>query len=320
MPSIPERSHLTLLPPTIEEARAPYDANRQRDPFVMVDTATGETILATLGCSAFGVYWHLCKRSTDGKCWPSLDDIADATSLSRMHVTRMLSALETDGWIAREKRSNKHGLSTSTLYTILEKSRTYGCNIPVTCREPNTVRDVTRTRTKLDTNQNVGEPPLTPPHIESLFDEPTPEEPKPKREKPKRSNLPAYTEEFESFWSAYPKGHGSKVPSYSEWRKLSDEDRVLAVEALDAWKQSRRWREGFVRDAERYLKHRMFENPPEPEVLVSSNGYHKPDRPTKNGRVGYTREELLAQIAEGEGRERGRNEEGVVDVDGYVVR
>jgi biotin operon repressor len=134
----------------------------EREPFVMVPTVVGETILGTLGPSAFAVYWHLSKRSKDGVSWPSLDDIAESVSLSRMHVTRMVKALEADGWITREQRTNQYGMATSTLYRLTHKPCTNGCNIPVTSREHDTPFDVTRTRVKLDLNKIKETAPLPP--------------------------------------------------------------------------------------------------------------------------------------------------------------
>lgn len=121
-----------------DEDAIPYDAQhpKRSERFVIVDYEAGSTILGTHGASAFAVYWHLCSRANqERECWPSLDDIAEATCLSRMHVTRMLKVLEEGEWIARHQRTNRFGRATSTLYEILEKPRTDACNIPVTSRE-----------------------------------------------------------------------------------------------------------------------------------------------------------------------------------------
>ena len=151
--------HLRLLR---DEDAPTYDADpptvRAREPFVMVSVSVGETILGTLGPAAFAVYWHLAKRSKDGKCWPSLDDIAEATMLSRKHVTRMLDALERDGWIYRERRSNAFGMATSTLYTLVEKPRTDGCDMTETRPGHDTASNVTRTRVKPELNKKETSP------------------------------------------------------------------------------------------------------------------------------------------------------------------
>lgn len=219
---------------------------------VMVTADVGRTILGTLGPSAFAVYWHLTMRSKDGQCWPSLDDIADGTTLSRMHVTRMLNALEEGGWITRQKRTNEFGFSTSTLYTIIEKQRTDGCNIVVTSREHEGTVDVTRTSSELVVNKNV---------VNTLA-------PSPKTESRKRT---AYTDEFETFWVGYPRGHGTKGKAFAEWQKLTAEDRQAAIVGLDAWKSSRRWQEGFIKDADGYLKWRFWDNPPESSRPASTS-------------------------------------------------
>jgi len=132
-----------------------YDGEPNRRPFVMTDQESGRTILATLGGACFGVYWTLQRHADKaGTCWPSLDTLADANHLSRMHVTRCLTKLEEGGWITRTKRATTRGLSTSTLYTVSANPSKSGCNTRRTSDEHASVVDVTRTRPKLDENQD----------------------------------------------------------------------------------------------------------------------------------------------------------------------
>jgi hypothetical protein len=84
------------------------------------------------------------------------------------------------------------------------------------------------------------------------------EKPEPK---PRRS---AYSEDFEAFWSDYPKGHGIKSEAFAEWRRLDDEQRRQARDALPAFRSGERWQRGFILDAQRFLKKLAFESPPEP--------------------------------------------------------
>ena len=161
-----ERAYATTNRPNLrlvsEEEQATYDGQPVKAPaFVMVDREAGETILATLGGTCFGIWWHLLRRSKDGKCWPSLDDIAEATSLSRMHVTRCLDKLEVGGWITRTKRANTYGLSTSTLYQINVKPRTDACNQPVTSREHAVNIEGPSMLHELEPNKNVRKGPPT---------------------------------------------------------------------------------------------------------------------------------------------------------------
>lgn len=144
-----------------EEAPA-YDGQRKSASFVMIPTDVGTTIMGTLGVSAFGVYWHLARRAKDGKCWPSLDDIAEGTMLSRKHVTRMLDALEEGGWVIRTRRTNNFKMATSTMYELPHLSRTYGCDITETSLGHDTPRNVTVTRSITRVEPDYREPPLSP--------------------------------------------------------------------------------------------------------------------------------------------------------------
>ena len=77
--------------------------------------------------------------------------------------------------------------------------------------------------------------------------------------KPKRNDYP---QDFQDFWIGYPKGHGTKKLAYDEWKKLDGPERLAATDGLKKWKGSKRWADWYIRDAERFLKHRMWENPP----------------------------------------------------------
>jgi DNA-binding MarR family transcriptional regulator len=211
--------------------------------FTMMSNEVGETILCDLGASAFGVYWHLAKRSKNGQCWPSLDDIADATKMSRKNVTRMLDILENEGWITRTKRSNAYGMQRSTLYTLVEKPRTYACDRDGTEPGQGDVENVTRTIRKQDGEQ----------------------EPKRERQKNTRSTAqkPAieYTEAFEQFWRAYPSGRGNKFPSFKHWQRMSAADRDAAQLAIPKWKAA--WGDvQFIPYCEKWLGERRWENDP----------------------------------------------------------
>lgn len=82
-----------------------------------------------------------------------------------------------------------------------------------------------------------------------------------------------YTAEFEEFWTLYPKGRGDKKPTFDQWRRLSPEDRVAALEGLRVWLESDRWARGIIIAAERFLSKRRWESdPPPPDVEVSPNG------------------------------------------------
>lgn len=82
-----------------------------------------------------------------------------------------------------------------------------------------------------------------------------------------------YTDEFNAFWAAYPKGHGVKKIAFEEWQKIApDKDMVEEIRSgLEAWKACDRWQRGYIRDAERFLKHHMWESDPPADDVKTSN-------------------------------------------------
>lgn len=92
----------------------------------------------------------------------------------------------------------------------------------------------------------------------------------PNAETPKNGRAaPIYTEDFLAFWTAYPKGHGNKQTAFTVWQQLkpNPETQAEILAGVDRWKQSRKWKDKFVRDAERFLKLRMWEDEVEPVPL-----------------------------------------------------
>lgn len=63
------------------------------------------------------------------------------------------------------------------------------------------------------------------------------------------------TTRFDRFWEAYPKRIGKKAARLV-WDRIAPDEAltVLICTAVDRAKASRRWREGFIVDPERYLK------------------------------------------------------------------
>jgi len=233
---IPVPRHLRIVG---DEDVPSYDGKPIRPPFVMTDQETGSTILATLGGACFGIYWTLQRHADkSGTCWPSLDTIADANHLSRMHVTRCLAKLEATGWITRSKRATMRGLSTSTLYTVFSSPSTDGCNTRRTSDEHASVVDVTRTRPKLDENQT---PPL-PPRGET--------------------DALTYGEDFLAFWAVYPSKTG-KGAAYKAWQKLRPSKALQSqmIDAVTSQRSSVKW----TKDGGQYI--------PNPATWINAGGW-----------------------------------------------
>jgi len=83
-----------------------------------------------------------------------------------------------------------------------------------------------------------------------------------KKEKIKKDTKETHNS-FDSFWSSYPKKVGKKN-ALAQWSKISEEERQAVLLDLPKRKSDDKWINGFVKDPERYLKHRQWED----EIIV----------------------------------------------------
>lgn len=74
-----------------------------------------------------------------------------------------------------------------------------------------------------------------------------------------KDNKDIYTSEFESFWKEYPKKSG-KVKAYTYWKQLSSEECLKVMEDIPLRMSDDKWKNGFIKDPERYLKYRQWED------------------------------------------------------------
>lgn len=84
----------------------------------------------------------------------------------------------------------------------------------------------------------------------------------------------SYPDDFEVFWNAYPKGHGSKKQTYAQWRKYapSAETQRDILNGLALWKASDQWQRGYVKAAERWLRDFGWTDTPPEQPRASPNG------------------------------------------------
>ena len=66
-----------------------------------------------------------------------------------------------------------------------------------------------------------------------------------------------YPTEFESFWTSYPKG--SKLQAFTEWSRLSKDERALAIQCAPRYKASCSAINRDLLDTVRFLKYRSWE-------------------------------------------------------------
>jgi hypothetical protein len=87
----------------------------------------------------------------------------------------------------------------------------------------------------------------------------------------KKADAPNYSNEFLTFWNQYPNGHGSKKVAFEVWQRLRPDDELQLdiMASLAKWNASEQWQQGYIKDAERFLRNRMWEvDPPPPKPLA----------------------------------------------------
>lgn len=200
--------------------------------------------------------------NAERECWPSIATICAESEYSKPHVIRLLNALEELGLIARERRF-VDGMKAATLYRLLADDQ---MSLTFTTMSTGETQDVN--------GRDLGGKPQR--HKQEPVEQESVELNTPSKSpaKPKKS-APNYTPEFEAFWRDYPKDHGVKSLAFKEWAQLSPEDRTAAHAALDAWKRSRKWQGGFIRECQRWLDYREWEQIPDP--AISRNGSMPPE-------------------------------------------
>lgn len=225
--------------------------DNRRHNFFIIDNEVLDLYGPHIGAIGVALYATLVRYAgTKTTCFPSHDTIASKIGVSRKTVvdyahrlagTDKATILQEAGLpplIAIHRRMRQGGGMTSHLYELL----------PVTKGDSHGVTSgVSGCNPRLHEEDTVQE-------------DPSPTETG-KRSSAKPTRQP-YPEDFEGFWKSYPKGHGVKKVAYAEWQKLDGPERLAAIEGLDVWRRSKRWADGYIRDAERYLKYRMWENPP----------------------------------------------------------
>jgi hypothetical protein len=208
----------------------------------VIDDAALDAVAATCGLAAMGLYAMLERRvNKDGRWVCTIGSLATACRQTERHVRDAAKSLEDAGFITRTTISGYGGMTIGVEWYLPKHLRTYRTEpTPEPGAEP--TPEPSRAHVKEISNSQV---------ITSNG-----HSPKPTR---KRTE---YSENFETFWRAYPSGHGTKSVAFVEWNKLDINEQIAAIETLPVFTASRRWKEGYIKDAERYLKYRQWESPP----------------------------------------------------------
>lgn len=144
----------------------------------------------------------------------------------------------------------------------------------------------------------------------------------PPRKRDEGSVRLTYSTAFESFWQAYPSGHGVKKAAYEHWKRIKPDDAMVEeiLAGVHGWLQSDRWRRGYVMDAQRWLKDRAWESVPPPQTALTVHQGGNTSRAAP-GKRGYTGDELLAMSRASPDDDPANSIFGdVIDVKGRMVR
>lgn len=165
----------------------------------------------------------------DKGCIASNEHIAKETGLSKQTVANCISEISSIGWI---KVNIKSGMRTSIEPLLTINTLTSQSNPPYSTEYTPLLPKVT---------------PLTSgSNIDNILDNSI-------------DNTNTYTREFDEFWKIYPKKNGKKN-AFSQWKKLIKQDRQKAVDDIPKRKLDDKWLGGYIKDPERYLKDRQFED------------------------------------------------------------
>lgn len=214
---VPLRPHLHEIR---DEDAPPYDGQYvQRGRHVTIlDDDVVDTILGTLGTTAFAIYVYLDRRcNAEGVCDPKVETIARDCRTSESTVHRQLALLEEHKWIKREEQFNRYGFQSNNRFVL-----------PSHHRKQRTDRGVIETVIE-GVIETVN---MTPPKVvvssTEVVTSNTP--PTPSRGVERRSQKPNL-DGFAEWYAAYPR-HIARATAEKAWEKLSGEERAAALEAI----------------------------------------------------------------------------------------
>lgn len=73
-----------------------------------------------------------------------------------------------------------------------------------------------------------------------------------------------YSPEFEKFWAAYPSKVGKgKAFAVFQKQRLGNGKLQRLIDAVEMWKGSRRWRDGYIKDPATWLNQKCYDDSPE---------------------------------------------------------
>ena len=205
------------------------------------------------------VLWHLCDRyHPDHGCFPSLDTLAEDCEMSRRSVQDQIEALIEAGLVSVEKMPRQRGQLPRNRYRFsFENSDDHlGQNLP-------------RAESALGKNEH---PPLANSDDHLGQNLPT----NPVRVTTKGTSKENTGPSFEAFWSVWPLGRVAKQKAEKAFRKLSPQDRHLAMVRAGPWAEQ--WRRNNPTASPihpaTYLNAGRFNDEIQPSLIPIPGGHH----------------------------------------------
>lgn len=255
VPLSPVKSHLRLVR---DEESPEYDAEPSTESRRMSGFGiTPSEVYAIKNAYALATYSVLAKHANAaGECWPSVETIAEGIGATPPTVRKALKHLADAGILTVIPRT-ANGMDQANAYRLHFHN---SANRRVETTFP-------PVETTFPLGRNVVSPGTKPGFHEQDSREQDSREQEVNPPSPQEhSTRPTYPEWFETIWTAYPSGHGSKKKTYEAARRhrLGPDAVPEVLAGIDRWKQCERWAEGFIKDGERFIRDRLWEEPPPP--------------------------------------------------------
>lgn len=130
----------------------------------------------------------------NNETWPSYSHLANLCECSERTAMRAVKALEEDGALTIEQRFSEGGKQTSNRFVLHVSRGDKNDRVGVTKTTPNTVRDI-----HID-NSLRGDKNSTP------------------------NDSQKYCQDFEDWWTMYPRNDGSKKKAYELWQRVTKKE------------------------------------------------------------------------------------------------
>lgn len=186
-------------------------------------------------------------------------------------VDALLNALSTRGFVVRYEAA---GSRVMQVVNFCKHQRPHSNEVASIIPEPTALPIKSEgLATKVESAANQGEQGfgLIPDTLST--DSLIPDTPLTERDAPKARRRVNYPADFELVWSAYPRGHGDKEPTYRAWLAVPEGERPEILVGVERWKHSERWQRGVILAAERFIKLGRWREPiPDESARASPNG------------------------------------------------